>query len=281
MTNKDDLVVGFITGYNFEKLKPWVYSLIDSGFEGQKMMICYNIEQEVLDKLQSLGFFVINVGINEQFNVVNIRFLHIWQLIKQVQKKFRYVISTDVADVIFQTNPSEWMEKNLGDKKLCVGSEGLKYKDEDWGNYNMYQSFGPLVHDYMLDKTIYNAGTIAGDYETFLDFCHAIYLSFQGSPAFVPGGGGPDQAALNVLLSLKPYRDITKFNTSDDGWACQCGTMVDLNKIEKFRPNLLDNEPFFKDGVVYTSRGNKFCLVHQYNRVPQWNQFFLDKYKDR
>jgi len=244
-------------------------------------MICYNIQQEVVDKLESLGFQVYNIKIDGQFNIVNIRFLHIWQILKQTPKKYRYIVNTDVADVVFQTNPSDWLEKNMGDKKICVGSEGLKYKDEEWGIHNMYQSFGPIAAEYKQNDVIYNAGTTAGVYEDYIDFCYNVFVAFQGSPQFVPGGGGPDQASLNLLLSLKAYKDITKFNTHDDAWACQCGTTVDPSKIDRFAPKLVDNEPFFKDGVVYTSQGKEFCLVHQYNRVPEWNQFFLNKYKDR
>jgi hypothetical protein len=279
MANKDsDLVIGFITNYNFDKLKPWVYSLIDSEFSGQKAMVCYNIQKDVIEELEKLNFIVFPLEVKEQFNIVNIRFLHIWQLLKNIQNKPRYVITTDVADVIFQSNPSEWLEKNLGDKKICVGGEGLKYKDEEWGINNMYQSFGPIAANYMQDTPIYNAGTIAGEYETLLDFCYNVSLLCNGAPQHVPGGGGPDQAALNLLLSLKPYKDIALLNDHDTNWSCQCGTTVDPTKINKFRPNLLSPEPVWKDGKMYNSKGEKYVLLHQYNRVPELKKFIQEKY---
>ena len=45
-----------------------------------------------------------------------------------------------------------------------------------------------------------------------------------------------------------------------------------------FRPNLLEPEPVFKDGKVYTNSGKEYCIVHQYNRVPEWNKVINERY---
>ena len=114
MAQKDnDIVIGFITGYKYDKIKPWVDSLMNSGFSGRKMMVTYDIKIDVVEKLHDLGFTVIPLEPKEQFNIVNIRFLHIWQYLKNFAVKPRYIISTDVADVIFQSDPSIWLEKNF------------------------------------------------------------------------------------------------------------------------------------------------------------------------
>lgn len=287
--NEKDLVIGFITGYNYDKLKPWVNSLLQSGFTGDKFMVVYNINFEVTHELESKGFNIIGFNrdnnnqrwsFNEPFNIVVSRFEHLWHIYRTIlkSKNYRYIISTDVADVIFQTNPSEWLEQNLGNKKLCVGGESLRYVDEPWGMHNMYASFGPLAADFMHDKPIHNAGTIAGTADCFVDLCYNISLLCRGAPLHVPGGGGPDQAALNLLLNMEHFKDITLYNNHDSGWACQCGTTVDPTKMEQFRPHLLSPEPHFDGEYVYTSGGKKFVLVHQYNRVPTWKEKLERKY---
>ena len=286
-----DLVIGFITDYtDYGKIKPYVNSLNRCGFTGDKIMVVYNIGHDIVNQLQRDGFTVIgfeNDEVNkrfvykQKFNIVVSRFFHIWFLLKEMEKRYRYVISVDVADVVFQKNPSDWLASNMKGKKLCVGAENLNYKDEAWGIHNMYQSFGDIAAIYMQDKPIYNAGTIAGEFDTFLDFCYNIFLLCQGAPMDVPGGGGPDQAALNLLLSLEPYKSITKFNTHGDDWACQCGTTVDPNKIEGFRGNfLVKTEPVWRDNdSVYNNKDDKYVLVHQYNRVPEWNEKLRKKYE--
>ena len=294
---KKDLVIGFITGYDFDKIKPWVNSLLQTGFSGDKIVVIYNGKKELSDKLQQLGFGVI--AFNEStdkkdftypttnFNIVVNRFADLYNLLTHDSingyDNYRYVITTDMADVVFQSDPSEWMTEKFKPfgKELCVSSEGLKYKDEPWGANNMQLSFGESIYQKMKDLEIYNAGTIAGTPEALSEFALNVYLLCRGAPLFVPGGGGPDQAALNVLLSMYPWKNVTMFNSHNKNWACQCGTTVDPNKIETFRNALQCREPLFENGVVVTNNliHEKYVLVHQYNRVPEWNEQIRKKYE--
>jgi len=139
--------------------------------------------------------------------------------------------------------------------------------NEDWKEFSQ-QFVGEMISS---SREISN--------EEYIDLCYNVYLLCNGAPQFVEGGGGPDQAALNLLLSLKPYKDITLYTDHDDGWACQCGTTVDPTKINSFRPNLLSPEPVWKDGVMYNSKGDKYAILHQYNRVPMINDYIRKKYE--
>jgi len=286
-----DIVVGCITNYTFDKIAPWVNSLERSGFDGLKVMICYNIGYDVVEELTKRGFTIFGFKRNDEqkrleykdnFNICLDRFSHIAYFFNRLENKeqYRYVISTDVKDVIFQTNPSRWLEENIGDKKINVASESLRYVDEDWGNHNLYQSFGPLIYERNKDNTIYNAGTIAGEFQHFVDLCDNIFLACGGAPQNVPGGGGPDQAALNVLLNLSAYRNITNFAPSESGYAAQLGTTADPNKITQFRPKLLEPEPIidYGTGEVKTSTGKLFSIVHQYDRVPKLKEVIEKKF---
>jgi len=87
-----------------------------------------------------------------------------------------------------------------------------------------------------------------------------------------------DQAVFNVLINTQPYYDVMFFAGNQHAWACQAGTMVDPSKIESFRPFLLDAEPTFDNGVVWTANREMYCIVHQYDRVPQWKKFVQEKY---
>ena len=201
-----------------------------------------------------------------------------WYLLKKFQGQYRYIVSTDVKDVVFQSNPSEWLEKNMGDKKINVACESIKYKDEDWGNHNLFKSFGPLIHDHNKENPIYNAGTVSGDFDTMLDLFLNIYLLCNSATShYIEGGGGPDQAALNVLLNMKPYKDITKFSMSEDGWAAQLGT-TGPQIAGKYSDRLLEKSPILVDNTVCTSNGTPFALVHQYDRVPEWKENIERKY---
>lgn len=287
-----DIVVGCITNYNFDKIKYWVNSLDRSGFDGVKILLCYNIAFEVAEELAKRGYTIFAFGQDKEsgnltykhpndrpFNICLDRFAHIPFFLNRLENKeqYRYIISTDVKDVVFQTNPSEWLESNIGDKKLNVACESIRYKDEDWGRNNMQLSFGPLIYDRMKDNPIYNAGTISGEFTTMLDFMTNVFLSCGGAPANVPGGGGPDQAAINVLLDMKPYKDITNFAMSEDGYAAQLGT-TGPQISAKYGQHLVEPAPIMVDDMVCTSQGKPFAMVHQYDRVPEWKQIIEKKY---
>jgi len=279
-----DLIISAISTYDFEKIKCWVNSLNMTGYTGRKAMIVHNVTDDTINKLKENGFEILltsevrnadNTGYHFAdsftFQVPMTRHFFYWNFLRQM-KDIRYVISTDV-DVIFQSNPSEWLDKNMNGKKLNYGCEGLKYKDEAWGNDNMNRCYGPVIYEYMKDMPIYNAGSMAGEFSTFRDFSLNVFLAIQyiNNPT-------PDQAGVNLMLSLEPYKSITKFNDHDSNWACQCGTTVDPSKIVSFRPNLLSPEPILKDDYICNSKGEKYVMVHQYNRVPEWKEMIERKY---
>lgn len=284
---KKDVVIGCITNYNFEQIEPWVSSLHESGFDGHKIMICYNINYETVNELTKRNFEVLAFADNGkdslvypgEFSIVVMRFFHIWAMLGQRKGQYRYMISTDVKDVVFQTNPSTWIEKNIGDKKINVACESIRYEDEEWGRNNLMKSYGPNIYSSLRNNLIYNAGTISGEFDTLIDLFLNVYLLSNAAPGhYIEGGGGPDQAALNVLLSLSPYKDITNFWSSESGYAAQLGTTgPQISKYEKFlvepRPRILH------DNVVCTSTGSVFCMVHQYDRCPEWKKAIEGLYR--
>lgn len=285
-----DLVIGAITNYSFDAIEPWVNSLERSGFDGDKAMICYNVSYDVCNELSSRGFKVLGFERNDErgcleytklnFNVVVERFLHMAFVLREMESKYRYIISTDVKDVIFQRNPSEWLSVNIDDhKKIIAASESIRYDQEEWGNLNLYRCFGPQIYQTFRDKIVSNAGVMAGDYETMLDLYMHIKLLCDSAPAhYIEGGGGPDQAAYNVLINSTPWKDITRFALSEDGWAAQLGTTGPQIQ-DRYGEFITEPLPTLKDGIVCTSTGEPFYIVHQYDRVPQWKNEILEKYK--
>jgi hypothetical protein len=282
-----DVVIGCITGYDFEKIKPWVNSLDRSGFDGVKAMVCYNVSYETVEELVKRNYTVLALNKDESnrkfvykddFSIVVERFLHMWYFLKKLQGQYRYIVATDVKDVIFQGNPSDWLEKNMGDAQINVACESIRYKDEEWGAHNMFKAFGAVLHDHTKDNLIYNAGTVSGNFDTMLDFFLNVYLLCNGTSHFTEGGGGPDQAAVNILLNMKPYRDITRFTASEEGWATQLGT-TGPQVAGKYAGKLVEKSPILVDNVVCTSDGTPFVMVHQYDRVPEWKEIIEKKYE--
>ena len=252
-----DLIIGCFTNYDWTKIKYWVNSVNRSGFVGRKVMIVYNADYATVHELTENQFDIYAFVRDDQarafryphqFTIVVQRFYHMWEYLNSLPlDQYRYVITTDVKDVVFQSNPVDWLSSNIDDKKICVSSESIHYRNEPWGNDNMANSF-PMIHGFMADKPIWNCGVLAGEVKTMKDLFLNIFLVSLGNPVY-----NPDQAALNVLLNLEPYRSITRFVSSEEGWACQAGTTADLSK--NLGPFLTEPRPILKDDTVVTSLG--------------------------
>lgn len=266
------LIIGAATGYNYNQLKPWVESINECGFDGDKILVLGEASKETRDKIIEQGFTIVDMlRTNAPIHVA--RFLTLYDYLKDHWQEYEYVITTDVKDVYFQTNPVDWLDANLDWETLVAGSESIRYKDESWGDQNLMETYGPYVYELFKDNVIYNVGTIGGLAENVKDLMFNIYINAINRPIQIV-----DQAVFNVLIQTEPYKSTTFFADQKHGWACQAGTTVDPSKIERFRPFLTEDEPIFEDGVVKTSFGETFCIVHQYDRVPEWKKFVEKKY---
>lgn len=267
------LIIGAFTGYNYNQLKPWVESIAQTGFKGDKVMIVGHATEDTVTKLIQQGFELLSMPNIPNCPIHVARFIAIYNYLKDNWKKYEYVVTTDVKDIYFQTNPIEWLQSNLDVCKLVAGSESIRYKDEPWGDENLKQTYGPYIYNLFKDNEIYNVGTIGGKSEYVKDLVFNIFSNAINRPIPIV-----DQAVYNVLIQTQPYKDVTLFAQQKHGWACQAGTVADPNKIESFRPHLTEAEPIFEEGLVKTSEGVPFCIVHQYDRVPEWKKFVVQKF---
>lgn len=284
---RKDLILGSFTNYDWSKIRYWANSIDASGFKGDKGVIIYNADLTTAQRLNERGFKIMafnqdpqtgNLFYNGQLIIVVERFLHLHGFMENLLRDndYRYVIHTDVKDVVFQRNPSEWLDANMGDARILASCESLQYQHEPWGDENVRNSF-PWIYDRMKSRPIWNCGVQAGDARTMKDLWLAIYLMSVGSQAATKVYN-PDQAAYNVLLSMEPYSGITRFAMSEDGWACQAGTTIDPAKISGFKPHLLEAQPLWDGGNATTSKGEVHYVLHQYDRVPTWKAVVESRY---
>lgn len=286
-----DLIIGGASGYDWDKLKYWVNSIKQSGFNGDIVLAATNINKDTIQKLTDHGVKIYAYGDqDDQGNIVNQsrnaphveRFLFIWDYLKNNKDKYRYVVVTDTRDVIFQRNPIEFLSSHLLNKSLVCSSEGLLYKDEPWGNKNLLDTFGSIIYNELKDNLIYNVGTIAGFYEEVTDFILNIFVMSINRPIPIV-----DQAVFNFLISHYPYKDEILKSTNESDWAIQLGTTKDavesgagdIGAIVQQNPKMIDEylklyqdiQPKL-DGEAVTNGQVPYFIVHQWDRVPRIKQ---------
>ena len=281
-----DLIIGFASNYEYDQLKYWVNSIKMSGFDGDVVIVSDNIKQKTIDALTAAGVELVVYGkrnidgdfIAQQSIAPHVnRFFYLWNALNQTKTNYRHVITTDTRDVIFQKNPSLWLDNGLLMHSLLASSEGLRYEDEPWGSKNLLETFGPFYHQLIKERLIYNVGVLAGDQDHIKGFLSLIFQLSINRPIPIV-----DQAVYNYLLGTEPFDKDTRFVDNADAWAIQLGTTRhavesgagDLGKMfsespDKYDVLYRDEQPTIEDGCVLTLSGTPFTVVHQYDRVPK------------
>lgn len=286
-----DLIIGSASNYSWDVVKYWVNSIKQTGFDGDIVLVGSNIDNDTIKILEEKNVKVHNYNNNFSSAHPNVeRFFFLWHCLATMKQKYRFVLTTDTRDVIFQKNPSLWLEKNLTLHDLVASSEGLKYKDEPWGNDNYFKTFGEFFYYLAKDKLIFNAGVIGGKHDTIASLLFLIFhMSTNRSVA------NPDQAIYNLLINNLPFENNTFFSTNSDGWAIQMGTtkeavqagfgdigMICKNDPSKFvlyQMNYKDEQPVIENDVIYTKDKTPFTIVHQYDRIPYLKKLIHEKYE--
>ena len=275
-----NLIIGCASNYDWSTLQYWCNSINQSGFDGDKVLVLMNCDKTTVLKVQEEGFKIIAFNKDAEGNLTHDskmpphveRFLHIYEYLRKADP-YDWVVTTDVKDVIFQSDPCKVLNDMNDDKDLYFSSESMIYKDEPWGNQNLIDTYGPYIHEIFKENEIYNVGVLGGTGEAMKSMMINIFSSCMGKPVQIC-----DQSTFNFMISQPPYTKTSKYLKSEDGWACQLGTTVDPAKIDKFKPFLLEESPIMEAGIVKTSKGKPFTIVHQYDRVPAWRHIIQMKY---
>ena len=260
------IIFGCITKYSPDDIKPYVESIQQSGFGGDKVMLVYDVPHETIDYLKSKGWNL--YGANLHQHIILQRFVDAYKLLESYENEI--IIWTDVKDVIFQKDPTEWIEKNMKGEILAF-SECVKFKDDSWAVVNAGTSF-PMEWEWLQNKTSYCAGTIVGKGYALKDLFIEIY---RWSLTTANQGQLSDQAAYNVLINLNHFKENVQFVNQEEGFATQLGTVF----IKGNELPILEPTPIYKDTKFYNQIGDEFVIVHQYDRNEQIKQQIYQKYK--
>jgi len=282
MNSIKDLIVGAADNYSWDKIHNWIVSIEKSGFEGDVVLLVYRMDDMTVRQcLQHPKMTMVQCSTDSWAKPIvhnakgrdtqshQMRFFHLWQFLKEHKMSYRYVIVTDVRDVVFQSNPSQWFNQFAVRPDMIAPSEGIEYQDEAWGKENILNGFGPYVYEDMKTRRICNVGTIAIRGEIAGHVAMNLYL--LGENRYIPN----DQSGFNWFIyhQMTVSPETVMIATEEFAWACEVGTMADPHK-QHLWPLLKEAQPMQKADGIYNSVGEKFVMVHQYDRNPEYNEYF-------
>lgn len=284
------LIIGAVDRYGYDQCKFWLRSIKKNAPDCATALIVYNMDNKDVKRLTDEGLeYIFAFGKNNQgdleydtsrgnFNIVVERFAHLWYYLKDLTD-FSHVVCTDVKDVVFQNDPTTFLENS---PPIVVGAEWLKYCDEPWNRQNMSLAFGPMMYEKVFNQPINCAGVIAGRRQVVADLCLSIFLLCRGTNSYVEGGGGPDQAALNLLLSTYAYECCVDHVTPECGFVLHLGTsrqaVLDGSGgigmaykqnpkiLEQYDANVLYDQYIIVDDEVRVNEILPAIILHQWDR---------------
>lgn len=295
-----DLIIGAASGYTWDKLKYWVNSIRKTRFEGDVVLVGTDMKKETIDRLTKEGIILSLYGKQNangdiespKNNAPHVeRFFYLWNYLNETEEEYLNVVTTDTRDVIFQLDPSKFLEDGLVFHNLVASSEGMRYENEVWNNRNLLETFGPYFHNVLKSKLIYNVGTIAGQKNYVKGLLLLLFQMSINRPIAVV-----DQAVYNFILNTPPFDNDTWFTTNKEAWGIQLGTTLeavkagsgdlgmacakDPSKIILYQTNYEDDQPIYVNDKVVNHDKVPFVIVHQWDRVPQMKEIVEKTYGD-
>lgn len=259
---------------NKQKIKTWSESFKKYS-DGEIVLIAANATKEDLDVCQELEINFYKVEVNDIFLINNKRLKHTKDFIEQSDGDLFLV--TDVFDVIFQSDP--FLKMDIENYDIFISGEGILVNQEPW-NGDVINKVFPNDINICLNTEIVCSGVIAGKKQAMIDLYSKMdYMCENSSNKH----NIKDQAALIIMVAKKQIDKLKIFNLHD-GWAMHCQSAGPTYFFEAWglRNALIANGytvPKLIDNIVYTEDGRVYDIVHQFNRIEEWNKILIKDYE--
>lgn len=270
-------LVGSIKHCGRDRVDIWVKSALKYCKCQVILLVLDSTISESLLELENLGVKLVHDPTGDETDV-NIckweRHYKVRNFLKTLEKE-DVVLLTDTLDVVFQQDPFKWFRENA-QKDLILTSEGIIHDHEPWNMRSIIEDHKEFADEIKQEEVI-NSGIMLGRPEAISNILLLTYVATKGlNPA------SADQPAMNVVLLSSYIKDQIQIINSDDNFVLHSAVAGPTDQYIpwNFIANYKYGKPVLKNGQVINEKTNKpFCLVHQYNRAKEWNEFFKEKYK--
>ena len=256
-----DAVIGVVKNCTWPYLRNYAVSLAKCGFEGDKVLFVDDITEEARKKLLGLGFVLVEYseptlkekGFNSWEDALAWGFFGRWRFKPVIEwledfqgmmgetaicrriHLYRNIVWCDVRDVMFQTDPSEWLAANVTDEyKLFGASEGGPIKDQEF-NANWVRRTSPKDWEWMKEEEICCSGTFAGEAKIMLavfKHMYRLHLDIEDPAAF-------DQGLWNFTARSEPFKKYFRIPKMSEGFVATGWP----SKATTFMPYTMDEAP--------------------------------------
>jgi len=281
--NGRDVTIGVVYDVSWDDLRPYAVSLVRSGFTGLKLLIVdQSTHPGVRENFTRLGFTIVERITPEreapgQWDELGWTRFYYAAAIHRNNPGFRNAIWSDVRDVVFQVNPSTWLENNLDPDKIAI--EGLGHTlgacpihngpwvqllcstPEEWERLRVFEGI--------------TTGAFAGNAKLMQSFMDSVYSIC----CRVKHPNSTDQGVMNYLTRTFPYNTLIQVPAPREGFS-----VVDAGEgaawVNTFTEPV-QGMPTLEDGVLLSSETKRpIAIAHLYTRVAAWREAIHKKYSE-
>ena len=257
---------------NKNKIKVWSESFRKYS-DGEIVLIIANANDQDIKTCKELNLKYYQVNIEDTWYINHKRLEHTRDFIQQSDGDLFLI--TDVFDVVFQNDPFYKFDLNYD---LFFTGEGILISEEPW-NSDVINKVFPGEIDSCKHDEIICSGVIGGKKNQLIDLYTQM---FEKCEVGTNNHNIKDQAALILLLANNKISNYKVFNLNE-AWAMHCATSGPTQFFEGWglKNNIESryNIPKLVNGKIYTNSGELFDIVHQFNRIPEWNQILTKEYE--
>lgn len=267
------LLIGFSNNVsqNKDKIKLWINSFRKNS-DARAVLIIGNATEEDRQVCLNLNLDFEEVVLKkEDFHLVNHKRLeHILNYLKKIDEDL--ILSTDVFDVVFQRDPFKKLDSKFD---FYAGGEGVNVNQEPWNRKNIENLFSNEVLK-CDNQEVVCSGVLAGKREILIKIYERM---FELCETALNRDDIRDQAALILMIARNEIENKKIFNL-DEAWAVHCAVAGPTPFFEKwgFKNNIKYGIPKLIGGEICTSEGIPFDIVHQFNRIENWNKIIKEKW---
>lgn len=200
MSGDVDLIIGHWSNLPFADLEPFLASLRHSGFSGDVCIFVSDVSRETVRQLQDHRVRVERPGQSAQprMTPLSSRFFTYLDFLARHGGNYRYVMLTDLRDVVFQSDPFAMALP----ADIVFAQERCRLGDCPVNRSWVTQGYGDAVAENMRDCLVSCAGTTFGTVGGMLRYLAVITSELTSRP--VPIEGGIDQGVHNYVVHMRP-----------------------------------------------------------------------------
>ena len=273
MNSANDLTVTVSANYEWQHLREYAISLAMSGFKGTKLMCARGLATEAVRNFTGLGFRLEDFPVGQGTFFIS-RYAPVIDYIKKHLCQLRYIICTDCRDVVFQSDPSVWLERHMGTSGLLGCTLGVRIKDDGLETHWTSICVTPETLNWLKEEPAVCVGTIAGDARTMLAVLTRIYdMGVELSGRRPDFSAGMDEGLFNYILRSPEFRNTMRIPSLQESFAAQCGYLM--------VPTFERPWDIGEDGLVRPKGiSEPYTIVHQFDRDERWKSLVQSRYTD-